>query len=98
MAATVLVMGFHIPEGHWTVITIFTVSQPDAGASLRKGVQRVIGTVAGGVIGILIVSIFADQPWIRVPLFGAFGAIALFLERTTTAPYVGLLSGFTALL
>jgi multidrug resistance protein MdtO len=98
VVATAVVMAFHIPEGHWAIITIFTVSQPDAGASLTKGVQRLIGTVAGGAVGILVASVFADQPWMRTALLGLIAASALFLSRTTTAPYVGFLGGITALL
>ncbi len=98
MVATAITAGFHIPEGHWATITIFTVSQADAGASLAKGIQRAVGTLAGGIAGIVAVILFADQPWIRIPLLGFFAASGLFLSRTTTAPYVGLLASFTALL
>jgi multidrug resistance protein MdtO len=98
VVATAITAGFHVPEGHWATITIFTVSQADAGASLTKGIQRAVGTVLGGVAGILSVVLFADEPWIRVPLLGLFAASGLFLSRTTTAPYVGLLAGITALL
>lgn len=98
VVATAITTGFHIPEGHWATITIFTVSQADAGASLAKGIQRSVGTVVGGIAGILTVILFADQPWIRVPLLGFFAAAGLFLSRTTTAPYVGLLASITTLL
>jgi len=98
VVATAVVMAFHIPHGHWAIITIFTVSQPNAGASLTKGVQRLIGTFGGGVVGIVVATVFADQPWIRAPLLGVIAIAGLFLSRTTTAPYVGLLGAFTALI
>jgi multidrug resistance protein MdtO len=98
VVATAITTGFHIPEGHWATITIFTVSQADAGASLAKGIQRAVGTLVGGIAGIVTVILFADQPWIRIPVLGFFAASGLFLSRTTTAPYVGLLASFTALL
>jgi len=37
--AAALVAGFHIPEGHWLIITVLMVSQPDAGESLLKGIR-----------------------------------------------------------
>ena len=98
VVASTIGLAFHIPQIHWAIITIFTVSQADAGASLVKGLQRIVGTLIGGVAGILIVAIFADQPWIRLPLMGCCAALGLFLSRTTTAPYVGLLSAFTVLI
>src|SRR5262245_46173361 len=93
VVATMFVMAFRIPEGHWTIMSIFTVGQADAGASLRKGWQRMIGTFAGGALGIVVAAVFADQPWVRLPLLALLAALSLFLSRTTTAPYVGLLGG-----
>ena len=98
VVATVLVMGFRIPEGHWIIIAIFTVGLADAGASIQKGIQRLIGTFGGGAIGILVVAVFADEPAVRVPLMGLIAMATLFLSRTTTAPYVFLLGGITAVL
>ncbi|HEV7731910.1 MAG TPA: FUSC family protein [Candidatus Binatia bacterium] len=94
-AAIVLVMGLHIPYGHWAVITIFTVSQTDAGASLKKGIERVLGTILGGLVALYAIIAFADAPWVVVPLIGIGCGMGLFLSRTTTSPYVGMLMGIT---
>jgi multidrug resistance protein MdtO len=98
LLATVLVMTLRIPHGHWLIITIFIVSQSDAGASLQKGVLRVAGTLLGGLLGILTMAAFADQPWVRVPLIGVLAGSGLYLSRTSTAPYVGYLDALTVLL
>lgn len=95
VAAIVLVEALHIPYGHWAVITIFTVSQTDAGASLRKGIERTFGTLLGGALAVLAIVAFVDQPWMIVPFIGLGCGTALFLSRTTSAPYVGLLAGIT---
>jgi multidrug resistance protein MdtO len=96
--ATLLVMTLRIPHGHWLIITIFVVSQSDAGASLEKGILRIAGTLLGGLLGILTIAAFADQPWVRVPLVGVLAASGLYLSRTTTAPYLGYLDAITVLL
>jgi multidrug resistance protein MdtO len=98
VVATALVVGFRIPEGHWIIIAILTVGLADAGASIQKGIQRLIGTFGGGAIGILVVAVFADEPAVRVPLMGLIAMATLFLSRTTTAPYVFLLGGITSVL
>jgi hypothetical protein len=98
VVATALVMGFRIPEGHWIIIAIMTVGLADAGASIQKGVQRLTGTFGGGALGILVVAVLADEPQVRVPLMGLIAMATLFLSRTTTAPYVFLLGGITAVL
>src|SRR5215831_3591150 len=51
--ALIFVMALHIEHGPYAFISIFIVGQPNAGASLRKGVLRLLGTVAGAAVGIL---------------------------------------------
>jgi multidrug resistance protein MdtO len=98
LAATVLVMGLHIPHGSWIIWTIFQVSSEDAGASLRKGALRIVGTLIGGLVGILIVIAFADEPQFMFVSVGVAVAVSMFLTRTTSAPDAGLLVAFTMLL
>lgn len=92
---TVGVMVFHIPHGSWMIMTIFTVGQADAGASLQKGGQRIVGTVAGGLAGLAVVMLFIDMPEVFVPLLGVAVAISVYLSHTSAAPYPPLLGGIT---
>jgi len=98
LVGTVIVMATHLPHGHWIIITIFTVSPEDAGASLVKGVQRLIGTVAGGAVGVLITIAFANEPRFMFVSIGVAVAVGMFLSRTTSAPYASLLGTVTLLL
>ena len=47
---------FNINHGYWIPLTILIVIQPYYGATLKKGLERVIGTVAGIVAGGVISS------------------------------------------
>ncbi len=87
-----------VPHGHWAITTVFTVSQADAGASLRKSIQRIVGTLAGGLVGVLVVIAFADLPTVFVPLLGAIAGFGIFASLTTSAPYVMLLGSLTFVL
>jgi multidrug resistance protein MdtO len=98
MGVTALVGAGYFPHAHWSINTVFTVSQTDAGASLRKAIQRVIGTLVGGALGILVVIAFADQPLFYVPALGVVAALGLFASQTTTVPYVMLLGTITFVL
>ncbi|MDR0803095.1 FUSC family protein [Fluviicola sp.] len=42
---------FRIDHGHWIALTLLIVIQPYYGATRKKGFERIIGTVAGIVIG-----------------------------------------------
>ncbi|MDB5226314.1 MAG: hypothetical protein JWN78_507, partial [Bacteroidota bacterium] len=48
---TFIFIYFHINHGYWIPLTILIVIQPYYGATLKKGLERVIGTVAGIVAG-----------------------------------------------
>jgi multidrug resistance protein MdtO len=98
LIATAIIVGFHIPEGHWLIITIFTVSQPDAGASLTKGLHRLVGTGIGGAAGILTSVVAIDQPWLLFPAVGILTAAGLFISRTCTAPYAAVVGTITFVL
>ena len=98
LVALSFVMALHIEHGPYAFISIFIVGQPNAGASLRKGVLRLLGTVAGAAVGILGNIVFADLPWLRIALMGPIAAFFIFLSNTTTAPYFGLLGGITTVL
>lgn len=42
---------FKIDHGHWIALTLLIVIQPYYGATRKKGFERIIGTVAGIVVG-----------------------------------------------
>jgi len=45
---------FDINHGHWIALTIIIVIQPYYGATLKKGIERMVGTVSGIVLGGLV--------------------------------------------
>jgi uncharacterized membrane protein YccC len=42
---------FHIDHGHWIALTMMIVIQPYYGATRKKGLERIIGTVSGIILG-----------------------------------------------
>jgi uncharacterized membrane protein YccC len=98
LVGTAIVMATHLPHGHWIIITIFTVSPEDAGASLAKGMQRLVGTLLGAIAGILITIAFANDPWFMFVSIGVAVGVGMYVSRTTSAPYASLLGTVTLLL
>jgi multidrug resistance protein MdtO len=98
VVATAIVMTLHSPHASFVIITIFIVSQTNAGASITKALWRVLGTIVGAAVGMVAYVSFLDHPWLRVALLGPVTAFFLFLSQTTTTPYFGLLGGITAIL
>lgn len=95
VVGTGLIMWLQMPSGYWVIITILVMSQPNAGASLVRGFQRLVATSAGAVAAIGIIVAFSQQPWFEVAALSLLCGFGLFLSQTSTAPYVGLLSAMT---
>jgi multidrug resistance protein MdtO len=98
LVTTTIIMALHLEHGAWVIVSILVVSQPNAGASLRKGMLRLLGTTTGAAVGVAAYIGFADLSWLRIPLMGPTAAFFMFLSNTTTAPYFGILGGITAIL
>jgi len=95
---TVLVLGTQMPHASWVVFSIVVVSQSDAGASLRRGFERLLGTAVGGVAALLAVMALVDLPYAFFPFVGVAVAIGIYLSRVLAAPYPPLLGTLTFLL
>ena len=76
-AAQVIATLLHLERSYWVTITVIIVLQPHAVASVRRGMQRVAGTVIGGMAGAVIAR------WVREP--AALGALLFALTTTAVA-------------
>src|SRR5262249_20931935 len=54
-AAALVAAAFHLERSYWVTLTVIIVLQPHAVATVRRGLQRVGGTVIGGLAASLIV-------------------------------------------
>lgn len=52
--AVAISRGFRLEHGHWVTLTVIFILQPYAGLTLVKGLQRVVGTVVGGIVAALL--------------------------------------------
>ena len=98
VVATAVAMTLRVPNGHWLIVTIFIVSQPNVGASLEKAFLRLVGTLVGAAGVIVTVVAFPQQPWFFLPMLALLIGASAFLSRTTSYPYVAMLGGITIVL
>jgi uncharacterized membrane protein YccC len=75
--AEILASLLQIPRGYWITLTAVVALKPNYGGTSQMTLQRVIGTVLGGVIGIAIVTLI-HNPW-------AIGTCLLLLIMTAVA-------------
>src|ERR1700732_4011435 len=98
LIALLVAFTFNLDQPQWALLTVFIVSQPQSGLVLAKSFSRLVGTLIGAAVALLLVSLFAQE---RV-LF--LGALALWIGLCTFgsqyarnfAAYAFVLSGYTA--
>lgn len=72
-----------IPNGYWAIITIFVVFRPNRGESSHKAADRVAGTIAGGLLGLGVITVI-DAPALLA--IAAVGVIYAGLLVASTHP------------
>jgi uncharacterized membrane protein YccC len=100
LIALLIAFTFDLDQPQWALLTVFIVAQPQSGLVFAKSFYRIIGTLIGACVALLLVALFAQE---RV-LF--LGALALWIglctfgfeyARNFTA-YSFILSGYTAVI
>lgn len=100
--AEVLAAQFQIPQGYWVTLTAVIALKPNYGGTSQMILQRVIGTVIGGVIGIAIVALIHNSWVISVCLLllimGAMAVqpLSIILFITLLTPAIILLLNATS--
>jgi uncharacterized membrane protein YccC len=77
-AAVLLTSALHLKRGYWVTITAVLIMQPYAGVTSLRALQRVLGTVLGGILTAALGALFHD-PVAILPLTFVFAGIAVAL-------------------
>lgn len=90
-AAALLGLLLHRSRRYWIIVTTVIVIQPHSGATLRRGLQRMAGTVAGAVVAALLAPLVHGQLRAALVLF-ALALLAAALRRHNYAIYAALMT------
>lgn len=72
---------FNINHGYWLPFSLMIVIQPYFGATFQKAMQRIVGTLAGGVVGSLFLLIDKDIHLIELILFVTFVLMVYYFRK-----------------
>jgi uncharacterized membrane protein YccC len=83
---------------YWAGMTIWMVAQPTPGMALSRAYYRFVGTIAGSIMGLVLIALFSQTPEMFI------AALALWVGGTTVAAnllrnfrsYGAVLAGYTA--
>jgi len=81
----------------WVIGTVYLVSQPLSGATLSRGLFRLVGTLGGAVATVALVPRFANAPLLLSVALAAWMGLCLYLAMLDRTPrsYAFLLAGYT---
>jgi uncharacterized membrane protein YccC len=68
-ADVALIQIFKIDHGYWLLLTSLVVLQPHVSGTLRRGMERIGGTVAGGVLAAVLAALLHSQLATAAALF-----------------------------
>ncbi|TCL72652.1 FUSC family protein [Rhizobium sp. BK251] len=103
-AAAILAMAIayrlELSDPQWATLTVYLLAQPTVGGALSKGTWRAIGTVGGGLLGLLIVGLFSQAPELLVAATVLMVGVIFYTgaRLRNFASYGVLLAGYTAVL
>ena len=98
MLALYLSLSLGLPRPYWSVITVYIISQPLAGAVRSKAIQRLLGTLLGAAAAVVMVPPLANAPVLLSLAMALWvgGCLAISMLDRSPRSYVLMLAGYTA--
>ena len=87
----VLILLLHIDHGYWLLLTSLIVLQPHVSGTLRRGLERIGGTVAGGILAAVLAVVLHSQ-WTTAAVLFPLALLALAILPLTYAGFVFFLT------
>lgn len=100
MLALYIALALGLQRPFWALTTAYIVSAPLSGAVRSKAVYRMVGTVIGAIVTVVLVPNLVDSPpvlCLALALWVGFCLAVSLLDRTPRS-YLLMLSGYTAAL
>ncbi|WP_234734267.1 FUSC family protein [Tellurirhabdus bombi] len=87
----------HGPHSYWVLLTIIVILKPGFSLTKERNVQRIIGTLAGGLIGVTVLLLVEDQS-IRFAFLVVFMIVSYSFQRTNYIVMVLFMTPFILIL
>ena len=100
LAALYIAFARDLERPYWAMFTVFIVANPISGAVRSKGAYRLLGTLAGAAISLLLIPPLVHSPLLLCLATACWVGLCLYLSLLDRTPrsYIFLLSGYTATL
>ena len=84
----------------WAIGTVFVIANPYAGMVSSKSVYRILGTLLGAVVSVIVTPVLINTPWLFSLFLAAWvgGCLYISLLDRTPRSYVFMLAGYTTVI
>ncbi|SNT04500.1 Uncharacterized membrane protein YccC [Sphingomonas laterariae] len=98
MLALYVSLRIGLPRPYWSLTTAYIVAQPLAAAVLSKAVFRVIGTITGAMMAVIMVPRLVNAPELLTLAFAGWLGLCVFVSLMDRTPrsYMFVLAGYSA--
>jgi uncharacterized membrane protein YccC len=99
MLALYIAFRLGLSQPGWSLTTVYIVSQPLAGMVLAKSLYRMLGTLIGAAMSLVLVALFSNAPelfCLALAVWIGLGTFVSIYLRDAPQSYVGMLSGYSA--
>ncbi|MFU2207512.1 FUSC family protein [Solidesulfovibrio sp. C21] len=93
-----LAMGMGWTNPYWAGLAVAVVSMPTVGESINKGVHRLLGTLFGGILGILCVSLFPQERWAFIGFLSLVMGFCAYRITLSRYVYFWFITSYVAIL
>ncbi|MBP3125189.1 FUSC family protein [Thalassospira sp. ER-Se-21-Dark] len=100
MLALYIAMAFDLDRPVWSMATVYIVAHPLSGVLASKAVYRVLGTLLGAVVAVILIPNLVNAPVVLSAVLALWVGVCLFFARLDRTPrsYVLMLAGYTVAL
>ncbi|MDY0743818.1 FUSC family protein [Paucibacter sp. R3-3] len=97
MLAFYLALAAGLPRPYWAFAAVYVVSNPLTGATRSKGLYRVLGTLIGASVAVLVLPLLVDTPVLLSLFISVWTGTLLYLSFLDRLPsnYVYMLAAYT---
>jgi uncharacterized membrane protein YccC len=100
MLALYIAMSIGLDKPYWALTTVYVIAQPLTGALRSKAIFRMIGTIIGATMSVVLVPNLANAPELLSAALALWVGLCLYfalLDRTPRS-YLFMLAGYTTVL
>ncbi|HTR40998.1 MAG TPA: FUSC family protein [Pseudomonadales bacterium] len=89
---------FQLDQPYWAGMTAWLAMQPTPGAALSRCFYRILGSIIGAAMGVVLISLFAQTPVLFIIAFALWMGLATLAANLVTnfRSYGAITAGFTA--